>query len=184
MVLVAASFLFVSKADAACEAACIQPYSPDVSTTWSGDANAPTRIIMASPSHNYGGPLWIAIEMHVAPGWFVYADAASGQGPVLEWKGSLNLAPPVSAWRAPLNITDKGKTVSAYAGSVVLPISIAPIMPEHDIRLSLSITYAVCGEVCRPAYAKHDIIIKAAPVPVPAAAVRQADTIARALPED
>jgi len=45
----------------------------------------------------------------------------------------------------------------------------------------LRLSYAVCGEVCRPGYAAHTITILAAPTAVTAAAAEQAARIAEAL---
>lgn len=177
----AGALLLILPARAGCPDGCGRE-APSVSTSWSGDAKAPLRLILASPSHGYGGPLWIAIEMDVADGWFVYAsttDAAAG--PALEWNGSANLGPPVLRWPTPQTVTLDGKPTPVYRGRVVLPISVSPLQPDQDIELGLTVSYAVCGEVCRPGYAVHRIRISAAPLPVPAAAARHAAVIADAL---
>ncbi|MCC6919015.1 MAG: hypothetical protein IT548_07405 [Alphaproteobacteria bacterium] len=154
------------------------------STAWSGDAMAPTRIILATPSHGYGGPVWVAIEMDVADGWFVFANATDeAAGPQLEWRGSVNLAPPVTRWPRPVTRSVNGKPTPVYRKHVVLPVSIAPLDPGADVELGLTLTYAVCGEVCRPATAVHRIRLSAAPVEVPGVCARQAAQIARALAE-
>ena len=161
---------------------CSHQQSAELSTQWTGDAKAPSRLILASPSHGYGGPVWIAIEMDIADGWFVYAtDQKDGSGPVLEWSGSVNLAPPALRWPAPQHITENGKPIAVYRGHVLLPVSIAPIRSDGDIQLGLTMTYAVCGEVCRPAYAVHRIVLSAAPVAATDAARGHARAIAAAL---
>ncbi len=75
----------------------------------------------------------------------------------------------------------EGKKVAVYRGRAVLPIAVSPLQPEADIRLGLRLSYAVCGEVCRPGYAAHAITITATPAPVTAAAAEQAALIAEAL---
>ena len=74
-----------------------------------------------------------------------------------------------------------GKDVAVYRGHAILPVAIAPLQPEGDIRIGLRLSYAVCGEVCRPGYAVHSISILAAPTPVTAGAAEQAERIAEAL---
>ena len=66
---IAFAALFPGAAFAGCTGGCSGGEAPSVSTAWSGDAKAPTRLILVSPSHNYGGPLWMAIEMDIAKGW-------------------------------------------------------------------------------------------------------------------
>lgn len=145
---------------------------------------APSRIILATPSHGYGGPVWIAIQLNVADDWFVYASTTDeAAGPQLEWRGSTNLAPPVMRWPPPQTRIVDGKPTKIYRGRVTLPVSIAPLDPGADIEIGLTLTYAVCGEVCRPAVAVHRIRLSAAPVEVPDACRRQAALIADALAE-
>ena len=87
---------FAPAATAGCGGVCPHHQSADVETPWSGDAKAPTRLILSSSSHSHGGQVWIAVEMNIADGWFVYADMRHGQaGPQLEWSGSSNLSAPV-----------------------------------------------------------------------------------------
>ena len=178
----AGALLFVLPARAGCAEGCGRQEAPSVSTSWSGDAKAPTRLILASPSHGYGGPLWIAIELDIADGWVVYASTSDAErGPTLEWSGSSNLAAPVLRWPMPDTKVIDGKPTHVYHGRVVLPISVAPLQPDEDIQLGLTVNYAVCGEVCRPGTAVHRIRISAAPVQVPSAAGRNAAVIADAL---
>ncbi|MFO1236110.1 MAG: protein-disulfide reductase DsbD family protein [Alphaproteobacteria bacterium] len=181
---IAFAALFSGAAFAGCTGGCSGGEAPSVSTAWSGDAKAPTRLILVSPSHNYGGPLWMAIEMDIAKGWFVYADpTSSAAGLALGWTGSENLAPPVLRWPSPAVVDDRGKPVKAWTGHVILPISVSPLEPERDIRVGLTVSYAVCGEVCRPGYAVHAIRISAAPAEVPPAGSRHAAAIAGVLME-
>lgn len=177
-----AAAMFAAPARAGCDEGCRAQEAPAVSTLWGGDAEAPTRLILATPSHSYGGPIWAAVEIDIADGWFVYASRASNAaGPELEWTGSTNLAPVVLRWPPPETVLIEGNPVAIYRGHIVLPISVAPIEADRDIELGLSFSYAVCGEVCRPGLALHRIHVSAAPVAVPDAAERNARMIADAL---
>jgi len=181
-----AAFLFTlllaPAASAGCGGDCPRHESADVATSWSGDAKAPTRLILAASSHGHGGQVWIAVEMNIAEGWFVYADMRQGPaGPQLEWSGSSNLSAPVMRWPDPEWIELDGKQVAVYRGHTVLPVAVGPLQPDNDIRIGLRLSYAVCGEVCRPGYAAHTITILAAPTAVTAAAAEQAARIAEAL---
>lgn len=177
---IAAAAFFAAPARAGCDAGCAG--APSVATAWGGDAEAPTRLILATPSHSYGGPIWAAIEIDIADGWFIYASSANAKaGPVLEWAGSQNLAPAALRWPQPETVMIEGNAVAIYRGHVVLPVSIAPVDTARDIMLSLNLSYAVCGEVCRPGQAMHAITVSAAPVAVPDAAERNARLIADAL---
>ena len=86
-------------------------------------------------------------------------------------------------WPSPAVVDDRGKPVKAWTGHVILPISVSPLEPERDIRVGLTVSYAVCGEVCRPGYAVHAIRISAAPAEVPPAGSRHAAAIAGVLME-
>ncbi len=177
-----AALTLAPAAYAGCSGACPRQESAAISTTWSGDAKAPTRLIVSSSSHNHGGQVWTAIEIDIADGWFVYADARLAQsGPRLEWSGSTNLAAPVLRWPSPEWITLDGKDIAVYRGHVVLPVAVSPLQSDSDIRIGLRLSYAVCGEVCRPGYAVHTISIVAQPMPVTAAVAEQAARIAEAL---
>lgn len=178
----AATFVLAASADAGCNGECPRQESAEVATSWAGDAKAPTRLILAASSHGHGGQVWMAIELNIADGWFVYADNRNTQsGPQLEWSGSSNLAAPVTRWPAPEWIVLDGKEVPVYRGHTVLPVAVGALQPDGDIRIGLRLSYAVCGEVCRPGYAAHAIAISAAPTAVTAAAAEQAARIAEAL---
>jgi DsbC/DsbD-like thiol-disulfide interchange protein len=182
LAVLAVVLMLAPAADAGCGGDCPRHESADVATSWSGDAKAPTRLILSSSSHGHGGQVWIAVEMNIAEGWFVYADMRHGQaGPQLEWSGSSNLSAPVLRWPAPEWIELDGKKVAVYRGHTVLPVAVGPLQPDDDIRVGLRLSYAVCGEVCRPSYAVHTISILAAPTAVTAAAAEQAARIAEAL---
>lgn len=174
--------MFASPATAGCDGDCRRPADVEVATAWAGDGKAPTRLILATPTHGYGGPIWAAIEIDVKDGWYVYATAAEdGAAPELEWEGSVNLAPPALVWPPPETAAPQGSPVAVYRGKVVLPISIAPIQPDKDIEIGLRFTYAVCGEVCRPGFAVHRIRVFARPVRAPAICERFALWISEAL---
>ncbi len=167
---------------AGCVGGCPGQHAPAVETAWSGDAHAPSRLIVERPTHDRGGALWGAIEIDIAEGWFVYAPRASDAvGVELEMTGSVNLAPLGRRWPAPEMTTLDGAPVAIYRGRVVLPLRISPLQPDEDIRVSIGVRYAVCGEVCRPAYAVHKIRIASQPVASPPSAERHAATIAGAL---
>lgn len=179
---VLAALLLAPVVHAGCSGDCARQESAEISTSWSGDARAPTRLILSSPSHAHGGQVWTAIEINIAEGWFVYADTGPEQaGPRLEWSGSANLAAPVMRWPRPERITLDGKEIAVYRGHVVLPVAVSPLQPDGDIRIGLRLSYAVCGEVCRPGYGVHTISIVAAPAPLTDAAAQQAARIAEAL---
>lgn len=177
-----AALVFTPPASAGCADGCPGRQTPEVATSWSGDSEAPARIILATPSHGYGGPIWAALEIDVADGWVIYAASASdGAAPELQWGGSVNLAPVARRWPAPEHVMLEGKKTAVFRRHVVLPLSIAPVEPGEDIQLQLTLSYAVCGEVCRPASSVHRIRIHAAPVTVPEVAERYARMIAEAL---
>ena len=69
---------------AGCAGDCSRQETAEIATSWSGDAKAPTRLILSSSSHAHGGQVWIALEMNIADdvivmekGRLVERDAAS-----------------------------------------------------------------------------------------------------------
>lgn len=171
----------VTNADAGCVTGCARQEASAVATEWNGDAQAPTRLILSTPSHALGEPVWIALEIKVADGWYVYATPNSDAAPKLEWAGSTNLAAPALQWPSPELVNVNGRQKQVYKNHVILPISVAPLHPAQDIVIGLHVTYAVCADVCRPGEAVHNIRIAATPLTPPPAAQRQADDIARAV---
>ncbi len=167
-------------AAAQCAPACEDRASAAVDTAWSGDPRAPTRLIMAGPSHADGGAVWGGLEIRLAEGWFTYwrTPGEAGAPPRFDWGGSRNLGVAAVRWPAPSRETIDGREVNVYRGHIVLPIRFAPSQADAETEIALRLHYAVCGEVCRPAVAEHRIRLSARPRPAPDIAARHAALIA------
>jgi suppressor for copper-sensitivity B len=179
----AALLLAGQAATAGCSAPCDGAAATASATGWSGDAQAPTRLILARASHDGGDAIWAGIEMRIASGWFTYwrTPGEAGAGPRVEWGGSRNLGLAGLRWPAPLVERIDEREVNIYRGHVVLPIRLAPAMGDADIDVELRFSYAVCGEVCRPAFSLHRLRVLAKPVPETQATAAQAALIERFL---
>ena len=164
-------------ADAGCAAPC-DGAMPSASP-WSGDPNAPSRLILAHPSHQGGAAIWAGLEIKIADGWFTYwrTPGEAGAGPRFDWGGSRNLGIAAVRWPAPEIETSDGREMNVYRHHVVLPVRLAPSAGDADMDVELRFSYAVCGEVCRPAFAMHRVRVSAKPVPETEAIAEQARLI-------
>ncbi|WP_442000086.1 protein-disulfide reductase DsbD domain-containing protein [Microvirga sp. 2TAF3] len=103
---------------------------------------------------------WLSgIEIALDPGFKTYWRSAgdSGLPPRFDWSGSDNVASADIKWPAPSRHEDAGGAAYVYHDRVILPVLVKPMDETKPIKLSLSVDYGVCKDICIPAHA--DIVL-------------------------
>ncbi|MEX2521127.1 MAG: protein-disulfide reductase DsbD domain-containing protein, partial [Paracoccaceae bacterium] len=110
-----------------------------------------------------GGGRIAALRVDLAPGWKTYwrQPGEAGIPPTFDWSGSENLGDIRIAWPAPVVFHTYGMRTIGYHDRMVLPLKVTPRDPALPVRLSLSLFYGVCEEICVPARA--DLALTIAP---------------------
>lgn len=104
-----------------------------------------------------------ALRVDLAEGWKTYwrNPGEAGIPPRFDWSGSENLAGVKIAWPAPIVFDSYGVRTIGYAHEMVLPLHVTPTDPTRPVRLSLSLFYGVCDDICIPA--RSEIALEIAP---------------------
>lgn len=108
-----------------------------------------------------GGPagdrqLVAGVRVRLKPGWKTYwrNPGQSGMPPSFDWSGSSNVADAEVLFPAPRRYTANGETVYGYHEEVIFPVRITPAKAGDPVKLSLSMTYAICRDICMPIQAE------------------------------
>jgi DsbC/DsbD-like thiol-disulfide interchange protein len=98
---------------------------------------------------------WAGIEIALDPGFKTYwrNPGESGLPPSFDWSRSANVETIELLWPAPTRLKDGGGVFYGYAGGVVFPVRVIPRDPNKPVRLTLTIDYGVCKDICIPAQA-------------------------------
>lgn len=124
---------------------------------WPGPARAAERYDVALIPGRFDGRIWQAgIDIRLAPGWKTYwrMPGDAGIPPLFGWEGSANALNIETRYPAPRRFADAyGETVG-YQDGVIFPLSILPEDPAVPVGLRLSLSFAVCRDVCIPAKAE------------------------------
>ena len=115
--------------------------------------------------------LEIRLEPHFITYWRDPGDA--GVPPTFSFAGSTNLKSADVRYPAPSSIDEAGAEVFGYEGGVVFPILVEPVDPSQSVGLAVTLDYAVCHNICRPAHADLRLALDRRPAPE-AARVRDA----------
>lgn len=96
------------------------------------------------------------VELALDPGFKTYwrNPGESGLPPRFDWSGSENVAEVEIRWPAPGRYEDVGGVSYGYSHGVVLPMLIKASDPGKPVRLSLTLDYGICKDICIPAHAQ------------------------------
>lgn len=133
-------------------------------TRWSGKEPAQSRLILESAEFAGPGVIRAGVQIKLDDGWWTYwrAPGDSGMPPMFDWSGSENLAgDPEAIWPVPLRAVAYGENVNVYRREVVFPIEFHAADPAKPVKLRLKITYGACRNMCVPAWAEHELTIRA-----------------------
>ena len=114
-----------------------------------------SRVRVLSGGREPGGYL-AGIELALDPGFKTYwrNPGESGLPPRFDWSGSENVADVEILWPAPARYEDLGGISYGYSHGVVLPLLIKAEDSAKPARLSLTLDYGICKDICIPAHAE------------------------------
>jgi suppressor for copper-sensitivity B len=106
----------------------------------------------------------VGLQLRLTPGWHTYwrSPGDAGIPPVVDWKGSRNVAGAEIAWPAPKRLPSLGglETVG-YEDGVVPPIVVRLAQPGAPLRLHAEVDYASCKDICILYHANLDLALPA-----------------------
>jgi DsbC/DsbD-like thiol-disulfide interchange protein len=132
-------------------------------TPWSGKKPAHSRLILESAEFAGAGVIRAGVQIKLDEGWWTYwrAPGDSGMPPMFDWSGSENLAgDPETIWPVPLRAVAYGENVNVYRKEVVFPVEFHADDPAKPVKLHLKITYGTCRNMCIPAWAEHELVVR------------------------
>ena len=141
--------------------------APPLETGWVGGPEGRLRLVAGGGT---GGIRWLGATFDLAPGWKIFwrSPGAPGLPPVLDWRGSRNLASARIVWPAPVPFASFGFTARGYGGRVTLPVRAAVRDPARPLNARVHVRYQLCREVCIPAEARLALTVPAGARPHPA----------------
>lgn len=129
---------------------------------WVSEQHDAARLISAVEATGSSTQLDIGLQLRLTPGWHTYwrSPGDAGIPPVIDWKGSENLAGTEIAWPAPIRLPSLGglETVG-YEDGVVLPIAVRLVHPGAPLHLHAEVDYASCKDICIPYHASLDLVL-------------------------
>ncbi len=107
--------------------------------------------LLAGRSHLPNPVLLAGVEIKLRKGWKTYwRTPGDGIAPQFIWNGSRNVAATQVLWPVPRYFRDTAGEYNGYEDRVIFPVLIAPGEAGAPVRLSLSLEYAVCADICVP----------------------------------
>jgi DsbC/DsbD-like thiol-disulfide interchange protein len=143
-------------------------YSQSLVGPWSEQPKSSVRLIAAA-SGPEDRPWQIGVELELAAGALTYWRTPGGAGvaPVFDFAGTENVADVEVRYPVPQRIEEEGTEVYGYRDTVTFPLDVTPMDPSRHIRLTLTLSYAVCERICLPARAKTALDLPPRPASSP-----------------
>lgn len=103
-----------------------------------------------------GDRLLAGVEIEVPSGWKTYwrSPGDSGIPPRFDFSGSDNVSGVTVEWPAPELHHDGYGAVIGYDEPVVFPLLVTPQEASAPVELEVSLSYAVCSDICVPMEAR------------------------------
>ena len=119
---------------------------------WVGDRHSAVRLLTGTDAVGQLATLEAGIEFRFGQGWHGYwrTPGDAGVAPQFDWSGSVNADDATIAWPAPTRLVVDGLQNSVYVDAVVLPAVLRVARPGEPSRIAVSVSYAVCSEICVP----------------------------------
>lgn len=107
----------------------------------------------------FDGSAWqTGVLIELDPGWKTYwrMPGESGVPPEFTWETSAP-ARVEAVFPTPRRHADASGETVGYEGEALFPVTVTPEAPTRDLRLGLSLFFAVCKDICIPARAEAAI---------------------------
>lgn len=132
------------------------------SAGWVQGLHSRVRLVSGNVTSNQ----WLAgIEIELDPGFKTYwrNPGESGLPPRFDWEGSKNVKTTDVRWPAPLRAQDAAGVSYVYHDRVLLPVIVEATDPAKPVRLTLSVEYGICKDICIPAHAALELVLGSGP---------------------
>lgn len=107
----------------------------------------------------FDGSAWhTGLLIELEPGWKTYwrMPGEAGVPPEFTWETSAP-ARVEAFFPTPRRYADASGETVGYEGEALFPVTVTPDPPARDLRLGLSLFFAVCKDICIPARAEAEI---------------------------
>jgi DsbC/DsbD-like thiol-disulfide interchange protein len=131
----------------------VLPAGAGDASLWSDGLHSRVRLLSGG---EVGRKRLAGLEIVLDSGFKTYwrTPGESGLPPRFDWSGSDNVADVEVRWPAPTRLEDAGGVAYIYSHEVVLPLLVTPQDPSRPVRLTLTLDFGVCKDICIPAHAE------------------------------
>ncbi len=145
--------LFVTLVTTCCLAAAyLAAAHANDASPWSQDNKSAIRLIAGTNKTSM--PLVAGVEIALQPGWHTYWRYPGDLGvpPHFDFSASSNVKAVEVRYPVPRLLRfDKGGQSLGYENNVIFPLEVTPTDPGKPVRLTVTLAYAVCENLCIPA---------------------------------
>jgi DsbC/DsbD-like thiol-disulfide interchange protein len=130
--------------------ALVSPVRADPPASAFGRSGTGAEVSLIDGWQQPDGSRVAAVEIRLDPAWHTYfrVPGEAGVPPAFDWSESENLASVRYEWPRPEIIDNYGMRSFGYVGRLVLPVLLTPKDPSAPMRVSLSLSFGVCNDVC------------------------------------
>jgi suppressor for copper-sensitivity B len=138
---------------------------PAAASDWAATEHGAVRLVAGVTAVGHGTRIPMGLQFRMNPGWHIYwrSPGDAGYPPRIDWTGSENLASGDLAWPAPHRFTVLDLQTIGYADAVTLPISAVPERPGAPMRLTATVDYLTCADICVPYVAELALSLASGP---------------------
>lgn len=117
---------------------------------WRHAMKSDVRLVEGAPAKP--GVRIAALEFRLRPGWKTYwrSPGEAGIPPSFDFSASENVAAIQLIWPRPHVFDISGYQTIGYSGSLVVPLRVTPRDPSAPVRLSGTLFWGVCSDICVP----------------------------------
>lgn len=133
----------------------------ETSSPWGEAMSSRVRLVSAQTTIGEG-QFSIGIHMTMDEGWKTYwrNPGDSGFPPRFDWSGSQNIKSIDLLWPAPHAFDEMGERYYGYKDEILLPIRLTVEDPAKPVTVSLKLDYGICADVCIPAHAVAEMVVR------------------------
>jgi len=135
-------------------------------SAWHKTDQSALRLIAATETTGDATTLRLGLHFKLKPGWKIYwrSPGDAGFPPEPDWTGSENLSNAVIHWPAPERFSVIGLETLGYKKEVVLPLSVTRTDAAKPLRMTGTVRYLACDDICIPYDANVALTLPVGPV--------------------
>lgn len=129
--------------------------------------NSTSRLVADGDALAPGAPIWLALEMRLAPQWHTYWQnpGDTGMPTALKWTLPEGFAAGDVQWPAPHRLEIAGLMNFVYEDTVYFPVLLTPpaTLNQTEYTIQLTATWLVCKDICIPEKGEYSLTLPVAP---------------------